>query len=177
MRKVFLLTACLLLTLTTVARSADAQKIGIVEMDRIVRTSEPGQAALDKLKDQFKDMKESMDKQRAEIEKMREDMEKQSLVLSQEAKMDKQTQFQRKVRDFQDTAQNYQRKMKLEEEKLSKPVLELIIKTIQDYGKKKGFDLLMDGRGAGVVFISDTANVTEQVLVEVNKAFRAQEKK
>lgn len=177
MRKVLMLTACLLLTLTTVAKAADAIKIGIVEMDRIVRTSEPGQSALNKLKDEFKDVKETMDKQKAEIDKMREEMEKQSLVLSQEAKMDKQTQFQRKVRDFQDNAQNYQRKMKIEEDKLSKPVLELIMKVVQDFGKKNGYDLLMDGRGAGVVYASDAANVTEQVLVEVNKAFRAQEKK
>lgn len=177
MRKVLMLTACMLLILTTVAKAADAIKIGIVEMDRIVRTSEPGQSALNKLKDQFKDVKENMEKQKAEIDKMREDMEKQSLVLSQEAKMDKQTQFQRKVRDFQDNVQNYQRKMKIEEDKLSKPVLDLIMKVVQDFGKKNGYDVLMDGRGAGVVFVSDAANITEQVLVEVNKAFRAQEKK
>lgn len=173
MRKVVLLTACLLLLLATGARAAEAIKIGIVDMEKIVRTSEPGQAALNKLKDQFKDAKDAMDKQKAEIDKLREDMEKQSLVLSQEAKMDKQTLFQRKVRDFQDNAQNYQRKMKVEEDKLSKPVLELILQVVQDYGKKNGFGLLMDGRGAGVVFVSDAVNVTDQVLVEVNKAHRA----
>lgn len=177
MRKVLLLTACLLFVLTTVARAADAIKIGIVEMDKIVRNSEPGQSALNKLKEQFKDVKETMDKQKAEIDKMRDEMEKQSLVLSQEAKMDKQTMFQRKVRDFQDNAQNYQRKMKAEEDKLSKPVLELIMQVVQDFGKKNGYGLLMDGRGAGVVFASDTVNVTDEVLVEVNKAFRAKEKK
>ena len=173
MRTVVLLTASLLLLLATGARAAEAIKIGIVDMEKIVRTSEPGQAALNKLKDQFKDAKEAMDKQKAEIDKLREDMEKQSLVLSQEAKMDKQTMFQRKVRDFQDNAQNYQRKMKVEEDKLSKPVLELIMQVVQDYGKKNGFGLLMDGRGAGVVFVSDAVNVTDQVLVEVNKAHRA----
>ncbi|MEW5774014.1 MAG: OmpH family outer membrane protein [Thermodesulfobacteriota bacterium] len=173
MRKVVLLTACLLLLLSTAARAAEAVKIGIVDMEKIVRTSEPGQAALNKLKDQFKDLKESMDKQKAEIDKMRDDMEKQSLVLSQEAKMDKQTMFQRKVRDFQDNVQNYQRKMKVEEDKLSKPVLELIMQVVQEYGKKNGYGVLMDGRGAGVVFVSEAVNVTDQVLVEVNKAYRA----
>lgn len=173
MRKVLLLAAALILLVSSAAQAADAAKIGIVDMEKVVRTSEPGQAALNKLKDQFKDAKESMDKQKAEIDKLRDDMEKQSLVLSQEAKMDKQTQFQRKVRDFQDNFQNFQRKMKIEEDKLSKPVLDLILQVVQDYGKKNGYGAILDGRGAGVVFASDTMNVTDEVLVEVNKAARA----
>jgi outer membrane protein len=173
MRKVLLLTVCLLFVVATAAQAAEGIKVGIVDMEKIVRTSEPGQAALNKLKDQFKDAKESMDKQKTEIDKMREDMEKQSLVLSQEAKMDKQTQFQRKVRDFQDSVQNYQRKMKIEEDKLSKPVLELIMQVVQDYGKKNGYGVIMDGRGAGVVFVSEAVNITDELLVEVNKASRA----
>ncbi len=173
MRKVLLLAAALLLMISSVAHAADTAKIGIVDMEKVVRNSEPGQAALNKLKDQFKDAKESMDKQKAEIDKMREDMEKQSLVLSQEAKMDKQTQFQRKVRDFQDNFQNFQRKMKIEEDKLSKPVLDIIMQVIQDFGKKNGYGAIMDGRGAGVVFVSDALNITDEVLVEVNKAARA----
>ena len=173
MRKVLLLTSCLVLLLATAAWAAEPIKVGIVDMEKIVRTSEPGQAALNKLKDQFKDLKENLDKQKAEIDKMREDMEKQSLVLSQEAKMDKQTQYQRKVRDFQDNVGNYQRKMKIEEDKLSKPVLELIVQVVQEYGKKNGYGLLMDGRGAGVVYVSEAVNVTDLVLVEVNKAARA----
>ena len=163
----------LVLLLATAAWAAEPIKVGIVDMEKIVRTSEPGQAALNKLKDQFKDLKENLDKQKAEIDKMREDMEKQSLVLSQEAKMDKQTQFKRKVRDFQDNVGNYQRKMKIEEDKLSKPVLELIVQVVQEYGKKNGYGLLMDGRGAGVVYVSEAVNVTDLVLVEVNKAARA----
>ena len=172
MRRVVVLTACALLLFSTAAWAAEAIKIGIVDMEKIVRTSEPGQGALNKLKEQFKDLKENLDKQKAEIDKMREEMEKQSLVLSQEAKMDKQAQYQRKVRDFQDNVGTYQRKMKVEEEKLSKPVLALILKVVQEFGTKNGYGLLMDGRGAGVVYVSDAVNVTDKVLVEVNKASR-----
>jgi len=103
---------------------------------------------------------------------MREDMEKQSLVLSQEAKVEKQAEYQRKVRDFQDNVGTYQRKMKVEEDKLSKPVLALILQVVQEYGKKNNYGLLMDGRGAGVVYVNEAVNITDQILVEVNKAAR-----
>lgn len=171
MRKILLLTACFILVLAATARAAEL-KIGIIDLQKVVRTSDSGKSALDKLKDQTKEMKDNLDKQKAQIDKMRADMEKQSLVLSQEAKMDKEMQLKRQLRDLQDNFQNFQRKMKVEEERLSKPVLELIGQVVQDYGKKNGFSLLMDGRGAGVLFANDAVDVTNEVLVEVNKAFR-----
>lgn len=177
MRKVVVLTACLLLLMSTAAWAADAIKIGIVDMMAILRTSDAGREANTKLLDQFKDLKENLDKQKAEIDKMRTEMEKQSLVLSQEAKMDKQTQYQRKVRDFQDNVGNYQRKMQVEKEKYLKPLEDLILKAAVEYGKKNGYGLVMDARSAGVVYVSDTVNITNQVLVEVNKASRTKEKK
>jgi outer membrane protein len=90
MRKVLLLAALFLL-LAVPARAAE-DKIGIVDMQRLISTCDPGQEAMNKLKSQFKGMKDDMDKQKADIDKLRADLEKQGLVMSQEAKLDKEQQ-------------------------------------------------------------------------------------
>jgi outer membrane protein len=77
------------------------------------------------------------------------------------------------VRDFQDAFQTLQQKMKVEEDKASKPVVELIVKTIEEFGKKNNYSIIMDMRGAGVMYNAPAANLTDSILVEVNKAGRA----
>jgi outer membrane protein len=175
LKRTFVLAFLLTLGLASAA-VAEELKMGIIDMQKVVRQSEPGQNAMEQLKTKFKDLKDDLDTRKGAIDKMREDLQKQSLVLSQEAKVDKEIEFKRKVRDFQDLFQSYQRKMKSEEERLSQPVLELIVTTIQGWGKQNGYTVLVDGNGAGVLYVSDAVDVTNKVIVEVNKAWRARKK-
>lgn len=170
MRKI-LLTVMMVLLMAPAAYAAQG-KIGIVNMPKIIKTCEPGQKALKSLQGKFKGVKADIDKKKAALDKMQKEMQKQSLVLSQEAKMDKEMEFKRKVRDFQDTLGNYQRKARVEEQRLSEPVVKLIMQTIQKYGKSHGYSMILDGQAAGVMYIDKGVDVTNTIIVEVNKASR-----
>lgn len=151
-------------------------KIGVLNVQEVLKKSEPGQQAMQSLQEQFKDMKERLDVEKAEIEKMREDLQKQGMVLSQQAKMDKEIEFKRRIRDFQDEVQNFQRKTKAEEQRLSVPIIETIMEVVDQFGKANGYDLILDGNAAGVMFVNEPVNVTNQIIVEVNKSWRAKKK-
>jgi outer membrane protein len=170
-RKLIPLLAALLL-ISAPALAADG-KIGVINVQEVLKKSEPGQKAMQDLQDQFKDMKERLDTEKAEIEKMREDLQKQGMVLSQQAKMDKEIEFKRRIRDFQDEVQNFQRRTQAEEQRLSGPIIETIMKVVDEFGKANGYDLILDGTAAGVMFVNDPVNVTNQIIVEVNKSWRA----
>ncbi len=173
MRKAFLtLLAVLLFSTTALAQS----KIAVVNMPRVIKECEAGIAARDDLAATFKPMQEDIDKQKTELEKMRTELQNQSLVLSQSAKVDKEEEFKRRIRDLQDTMQTLQRKYKEEEKKHSEPIILLIMQVMKDFGTKKGYDLIVDRMGSGVLFASDTTDVTNEIIVEVNKAWRAQKK-
>jgi hypothetical protein len=60
-------------------------------------------------------MRADLERQKKDIEKMREDLQKQGMVLSMEAKQEKDLQFKRRVRDFQDTQAGYEQKIKAAE--------------------------------------------------------------
>jgi outer membrane protein len=164
------LTLFILLAFSSLAYSADF-KLGVIDSGQVIQRSEPGQRAFGQLNVQFKDMKTELDKKRDDIQKLRDDLQKQSMALSQEAKQDKEMEFKRKVRDFQDLLQNYQNKMRVEEEKLSKPIIEVLVQVIGDYGKKNGYSAIVDGKQAGMMYVDQTVDITEQVVAELNKAW------
>jgi outer membrane protein len=86
--------------------------------------------AMAELRGRFEDMKGELDKQNETITKLRDELQRQSMVLSQEAKQDKELEYRRMVRDFQDQFQAFQAKMKAEEDRLSEPILELLLNVI-----------------------------------------------
>lgn len=168
--RAFILTCFFVLCLSLTAGAET--KIGFVDMKAVIAKSEPGSKAMEQLKTQFKDMKDNLDAQKKSLDTLKEELQKQSMMLSQEAKLDKEAQYKRKVRDFQDMGQNYQRKLQQAEQNLSKPIIDTLIQVIQDYGKKNGFTAIFDKQGSGLLFSQDNIDLTTMIIAELNKAMR-----
>lgn len=168
-----LLVAALLLSGMPSGTAWAEMKIGIVDMQAIIAESVPGQQAMGELRSRFESMKTELDKQNETITKLREELQRQSMVLSQEAKQDKELEYRRIVRDFQDQFQAFQVKMKSEEDRLSEPILQLLIEVINSYGKKNNFSMIMDGTAGGLVYADEAVIITEVITQELNKAWQA----
>lgn len=169
MRTIFLIVFCVLcLSVNAFAET----KIGFVDMKAVIAKSESGIKAMDSLKSQFKDMKDNLDSQKKSLDALKEELQKQSMMLSQEAKLDKETQYKRKVRDFQDMGQNYQRKLQQAEQNLSKPIIEKLVEVLQAYGKKNGYTAIFDKQASGLMYHEASVDVTNDVISELNKALR-----
>jgi outer membrane protein len=173
MRSVFIVIAFVLFFAVPVQAEI---KIGVVNMQKLVKDSEPGRTAMEKLKSDFQEMSKELEGRKSEIEKMKADLEKQSLVLSQEVKADKELEFKRKVRDYQDTLQSFQKKTQAEEKSLTEPIFKTTLEVIKDYGAKNGYDMIVDGVGAGIIYVDEKVDVTNQIIVELNRAWRKKNK-
>ena len=177
MRWIIALTMCVSLLGSSAALAQAEVKIGIIDVQAVLEKSEPGQTVMSEFKVKAEEVKKELEKRKGEIEKLREEMEKQSLVLSQDAKQDKELEFKRKVRDYQDYMQVTQRNLQVENDRLSKPVLEILHEVLKTYGKQNKFTLIIDSKTPGVVYVDEANEVTKQVILELNKAWRERKKK
>lgn len=176
MRRILFAVLVLVLAFQAHAFAAGPQKYAVVSMGKLIKDSEVGQDAQKKMEKKFESAKTKLEAKQKELEALKQSLQKQSLVLSLEAKQDKELEFKRKVRDYQDLAQATQRKMQLEEKKVGTPVLELIKKVVTEYGEKNGYAALFDKGSAGFLYVDDAIDVTNEVLLEMNRQFRAGKK-
>ena len=146
-------------------------KIGVVDIQTVMEESVPGEAALKELKNSFDEMKAELDKHKDNVMKLRQEIQKQSLVLSQEAQIDKETEFRQKAREFEGLQQSYQKKMQVKEKNLTKPILEELKKVIDAYGKKYSYTLILDKKNSGAVYHDPSVDITNNVIEELNKAW------
>ena len=96
--------------------------------------------------------------------------------MSQEAKIDKEMELKRKIRDLQDEARAFQRQIKREQNNLTEPILEILQEVIEDYGQKHDYSLIIDTQNSGLLFAKESMDITDKIIVDLNKAWRAAQK-
>ncbi len=148
-------------------------KFGIVEVQRVLETSEPGQRALGQLTLRFEDMREDLDRERSKVDQLRQELQKQSMVLSQQAQQDMEAELRQKMQQFQQKYQSYQVQMQRKEQELSEPIIDLLFDVINDYAENKGFDMIFDAQGSGLIYAQDHMNITDEIIAELNRAWEA----
>ncbi len=174
MKKICLISLCLLLCLPGLALSQDL-KIGVVDLQKVLEESEPGKKALKKLEKQYEEMKSELDSKKQAIDKMRQKIQEQSLVLSQEAESNKKSELNKKMRNFQNLYQKYNQKIRKKEQELKQPIIKKIVDIIDKFGEKQGYTLILDKKNSGVVYSLDSLEITQEILSRLNKEYESSE--
>jgi outer membrane protein len=66
------------------AQAADVAKIGVVDFQKIIDKSEPGQSAKTQINTRGKKMEEELKQKGSEIENLKKQLEREALVMSKE---------------------------------------------------------------------------------------------
>ncbi|MFP4391497.1 MAG: OmpH family outer membrane protein [Desulfohalobiaceae bacterium] len=173
MRRILICTIVMLLFPFLV--QAQDLKVAVVDLQHVLDNSKPGEEAIQELEQEFGGMQQRLDKRKSELDSMREEMQKQSMVLSQEAQSDKQSEFRQKVQNFQELYQEYQQRVRAKEQELRDPIIQDLVKIIQDYGQEHGFDIILDKQNSGLVYNTQELEITEKVLELLNQKWQEDE--
>ena len=114
-------------------------------------------------------MQREMDGKRVELEKLREELEKKGALLTPEARREKQDQFERKRRDAARLADDFQKELERKEAQLLQKVLQDVSGIIERIGKEKGYYLVVEKRGAGVIYAAAEADLTDEIIRAFDK--------
>lgn len=172
MKKVLFLAAAFVLMFQAVAFAE--LKIGVVVIPKVVFQSEYGKEMGQILKDKFEPMQKDLEREAAELKQMETDMQNQDLALKLDAKQDKQREFRRKVRDFQDSKVAFNQKLQSEQQRLRQPLIEKLNNLIVKYAQDNGYSIILQA-ATGVLYADQGLDITDKIIVEFDK-LKKQEK-
>lgn len=144
--------------------AAPGQRIGVVDLARVLARSAAGVAAREQLEREKGTMEREMDTRRQDLEKLREELEKKGTLMTADARREKEDQLERKRRDATRLADDFQRELSRKEQQLAQGVLRDIAGLVERVGKQKGYFLIVERRGAGVLFNAAEADVTDEII-------------
>lgn len=139
-------------------------RIGYVDVQRVIARSAAGVAAREQIEREKVNMQKDLDGRRVELEKLREELDKKGMLLSAEARREKQETLERKVRDLRRLVDDYQKELEKKEQGLLQKVLQDLSGVIERYGKQRGYLLIVEKRGASVVYGAPEGDLTEEII-------------
>jgi outer membrane protein len=171
MRNAFI-AAAVALAVAAPRPSRAEQKIGYVNLQQAVNEVEEGKAARAALKKEFDQKQKMLDDKQTEFKKLTEDFEKQAVVMSEDAKRDKQADFQRRYVELQGLFAQMQKELSDREREMMKGIfdkMEVIIKEIAD---AEGFTFVFEQQNAGLIVAPPANNLTSELVRKYNSRYK-----
>jgi outer membrane protein len=156
----------IILSLAVCSQAAE-MKIGMIDFQAAVEKSQPGQKIEAELKKEGERMEAELTKDKDELTALKEKLEREAMVMSREAREEKEIEFRVKARNLQEKEKRYRSdfmgKQRQEVDKLRTVVLEIA----QELGKKEGFTLVLSK--VGVLYYDASVDLTDKVVQLLNK--------
>jgi outer membrane protein len=124
------------------------------------KTKEP----LAKLKADMDAKNRDLETQEKKIRQMVADLEKQQSVLSESARKEKEKAIQKAKVDLNRTAEDLNREFGDRERDVRQRLVREVTSVVQDYGKKNGYVLIIEVRAAGVMYSSEGADISKEII-------------
>jgi outer membrane protein len=161
------LTLCLFV-LSGIVYGAEVQKIGVIDLQKIIEKSNSGKRSSVEIKSQGKKMEQILKKKEAQIEELRKTVDQKALVMSNEAREAKEQDLRVKIDDLKSLQRRYQDVLRDLNIDLSKQITKDVFEIVEGIGKTAGYTLIIDRRVGGVVYAPNAIDITDKVIEEYN---------
>jgi len=169
-KKLFsVIIAFLFMGAASYAGAADSVKIGYVDMQEALNTSDAGKKAKEVFKSEVDRLQKDLDKQQEELKKMNEELEKQAFLLSEETRSKKEKEYQEKLKRFKRFYQDSQEKLQEKDAQLTRKIIIDLRKIIEDLGAEQGYTLILEKSESNLLYADKGADITGEVVKRYNE--------
>lgn len=149
--------------------SAEAGKYGIVDMQQVILSVEEGKEARASLEKEIKAKEAELLKQKEELDKMNKEWKDQGPLLSEEARMKKQQEFQEKFMTLRNAEMEFQANIKRKEQKATQQIAIKVAEVVDSIAKGKKLAAVFEANSAGLLYIDAPVDLTQAVIAEYGK--------
>ncbi len=146
-----------------------ACKIGLIDMQKFQQESTAFQKIRLRLEKKFAKLKNKLDTQKKEITKLEDELKKQSLMLSLDAKEDKQRDLEKKKRYYKYLYNELSQEMRDAEQDAKRAVAKDVEKIVGQIGEKEGYTIILEKGTIGLIYYKDSIDITDQVVAAYDK--------
>jgi outer membrane protein len=158
------------LTLSGVAR-ADI-KLGYVDLQRALLEVEEGRSAKARLQKILEDKQKDLDKEQEALRKEKELLDKQASAMSEETRVAKQTELQKKLFDLAQRWEKGKAEMAQKERTELQSIFQKMDPIIAEIAQREGFTMVFEKTDSGLVYAPASLDVTNELVRRYNDKFK-----
>lgn len=162
-----------LVAVAVLAAEASAEaKIGYIDSYRIRKDFKEFSEAQAKFDKEVTTWQAELDSMRQELEVLAEEYQRQRLILSEQAKKDKEQKLRAAEQEFQQATNSIfgpDGRAERENAELVKPILDKINAVLEKLAVENNYDYIFDSVNGNIAYAKKEFDLTDQVLEELNR--------
>jgi outer membrane protein len=148
--------------------AADVAKIGVIDFEKVLKTSSAGKLTQKELKKKGEEFQGKLKKEKDTLDAVSKAFEREALVLSPEKKREKERDFRIRVNDFKKMQEDYSKELRrIEIEKINQ-IQKDVFEITNVLGKDEGFLLIIERKTAGVIYMPSSIDITDKLIKKYN---------
>lgn len=144
-------------------------KYGVVNMQKIILTVQEGKDARKGLEKEIKAKEKELTGKKAELDKMNKDWKTQAPLLSEEARLKKQKEFQEKFMTLRNEEMKFQNSIKQKEAQATQKIARKVAELATGMAKKKKLEAVFETNSAGLLYLQDPVDLTADIVKAYDK--------
>jgi len=153
------------------ANAAEVNRIGIVDIQRIMENSEAGKKAQAEFKSQGEKMQATLKDRGTEIDELRKRLEREALVMDKGMREEKEREYRIKLGDLKALDEKYKQEIQILNARRSGRIQEQVLRLVEKIGKQDGYLLILEKREAGVLYAPNAIDITDQLIPQLTADF------
>ncbi len=161
--------------LVSSASAAILVKIGYVDVEKVFQEYQKKKDLEAKLQAEGETKRQELAKRKKELEELQKEFEAQKLLLTEQAKEERQEEINRKSEELKRFLDEITSQMKQKETSYTQEILSDIIEKIKEIAAKEGYSLIFDKQALLYAAEDPELDLTQKIIDELNKEYRAKE--
>ncbi len=167
--KAVVLLALAALLLWGTAASDEGIKIGVVDIDQAISSTDEGKAAREEFARKQREAEARIQPLLDRYKALEEELKAKKFVLSDEALFQKQLDLVEMQNQIQGRMKELEGQMKVDQKRLEGPLVQKLSGIIEDLGKNQGFTMILRRGAPGVLYTREALDITDLVIERYNK--------
>jgi outer membrane protein len=163
------LAGFLALALVAAAPAMAEEKIGVVDIDQALNSTDEGKAAREELSRKHRDAQGKLEPMFERFKALQEELKSKRFVLSEDALYQKQLDLVELKTEIDNRSKELEDKLKVDKERLEGPLRKKLIEIVEELGKEKGYTLILARGTGGMLYSREALDMTEMVIQRFNK--------
>ncbi len=157
--------------LATPAFAHAQQKVAYVDLQRALNEIEEGKAAKASLKREFDQKQKMLDDKKSEFERLRGDFEKQSVVMSDQARKERQGELEKKGLELQSLFVQLQKELSEREREATRGIFDKMHAIVREIADQEGVALVVQAEA--LVYAQPSLDITNELVRKYNARHKA----
>ena len=162
------LAALALLVMGTAAQD-EPIKIGIVDLEQAISSTDEGKAAREELARKQREAEAQLAPMYERYRTLEDDLNAKKFVLSDEALFERQLDLAELRNQIENKLKEIEGQLKVDKFRIQEPLLSKLRDIINQTGREEGFTMILQRGAAGVIYTREALDITDMIIAKYNK--------